>query len=510
MYPVPSTIVKLLSNIPWDNTYKDVLTFGSLSEQTQYFNSKAQFTFSNFTYQRYNPDRGQIAAIRIPILADTLYRCNYLMFQNSAHGNKWFYGFIRELNYINESVTEIIYELDIMQTWKFDYKIKECFVEREHTNDDSIGSNLVEENLELGDYVGGKPYIVPELTPENSSFCVLATFDSQLQPSSGAVYGMVYSGLAISYFNSVSDVQAFIRDADTAGKTDGIVSIFQFPSYFLSKSDLPYLKVLDKTRTKHYSDIDGYIPRNNKLFTYPYNFFYVTTSNGNTAEFKWEFFETNPIQVSIAGALSPNPQFLFIPKHYKISTGTQAGYNINEIMTLEGFPQCAYASDVYKVYLAQNATQLRTMAVTEGLKAIGHVASLDAGGLFNQAASVANTLAKINDMRVLPQQAKGNHSGNALYAMGVNNFTFFDMYITKKYARIIDDYFDMYGYATHLVKKPNVTGRRSWNYVKCINAQIKGNIPANDLSRIVQVFNDGVTFWHTDDIGNYSLNNSII
>lgn len=508
MYPAPSTIVKLLSNIPWDNTYNDVLTFGSLSEQTLYFNSKATFTFTNFTYQRYNPDRGQIAAIRIPILADTLYRCNYLMFQNSAHGNKWFYAFIRELNYINESVTEIIYELDIMQTWKFDYTIKECFVEREHTNDDSIGSNLVDENLELGDYVMGNPFVMPQFSPSNSKICVLASFDSMLQPSQGRKYANVYSGLSINIFDSVEDVQAFLKDVDFGGKTDGIVSIFQYPAAFIS--DDPRAIPIEITKSKHYSSIDGYVPRNNKLFTYPYNFLYVTNNNGNTAEFKWEFFETNPVVVTVFGALTPNPQFVLAPNNYKLTTGTSGDFNINEMITLEGFPQCAFTSDVYKVYLAQNATQLRTMAVTEGLKAIGNVASLDAGGLFNQAANIAHTLAKINDIKVLPQQAKGNQTGNTVYAMGMNSFALFDAYITRKYARIIDDYFDMYGYATHLVKKPNVVGRKSWNYVKCINAQIKGNIPANDLSRINQVFNDGCTFWHTDDIGNYSLDNSIV
>ena len=44
----------------------------------------------------------------------------------------------------------ITVQLDVMQTWYFDYTMRKCFVVREHTNDDTIGNNLIEENLATG------------------------------------------------------------------------------------------------------------------------------------------------------------------------------------------------------------------------------------------------------------------------------------------------------------------------------------------------------------------------
>lgn len=82
--------------------------------------------------------------------------------------------------------------------------------------------------------------------------------------------------------------------------------------------------------------------------------------------------------------------------------------------------------------------------------------------------------------------------------------------VRREFAEMIDEFFDMYGYAIERVKVPNVNGRRSWNYVKCQNSCHKGNMPANFLDQINDIFDAGITFWHTSDVGNYSLDNSIV
>ena len=46
------------------------------------------------------------------------------------------------------------------------------------------------------------------------------------------------------------------------------------------------------------------------------------------------------------------------------------------------------------------------------------------------------------------------------------------------------------------VKIPNVTGRTNWNYVKTIDANILGDIPQEDMQKLKDIFNSGVTFWH--------------
>lgn len=71
----------------------------------------------------------------------------------------------------------------------------------------------------------------------------------------------------------------------------------------------------------------------------------------------------------------------------------------------------------------------------------------------------------------------------------------------------LDQFFDMYGYATNSVKIPNEDSRENWNYVKTDNVIINGSMPVQDMRNIKAMYNRGVRFWHTTDVGNYSLSN---
>lgn len=68
----------------------------------------------------------------------------------------------------------------------------------------------------------------------------------------------------------------------------------------------------------------------------------------------------------------------------------------------------------------------------------------------------------------------------------------------------------MFGYATHRVKNPNTGGRNAWNYVETKNAIVKGDVPDYAARKMEDILNNGVTFWHVNDIGNYTLDNRIV
>lgn len=82
------------------------------------------------------------------------------------------------------------------------------------------------------------------------------------------------------------------------------------------------------------------------------------------------------------------------------------------------------------------------------------------------------------------------------HVRGRNGFSFYKMSIKQEYAKIIDNFFSMFGYKVNEVKIPNVTGRQNWNYVKTIDANILGDIPQEDMQKLKDIFNSGVTFWH--------------
>ena len=142
----PSTTVRVCQSIPLDNTYTDTILFTSKSAQESYFASKTKKVYSGLTYQRL-ASNSSTWAIFLEDVADYFYDCNYLCFQNGGFGNKWLYAFISDILYINENCTAITFEIDVMQTWLFDFEIKKSFIERMHVADDTISRNVVEEDL---------------------------------------------------------------------------------------------------------------------------------------------------------------------------------------------------------------------------------------------------------------------------------------------------------------------------------------------------------------------------
>lgn len=145
MYVKPNSDIYLLRGIPLDNRYEHTLWFGDTNSQHNYFAGKVKHHFTDVTYT------GKDDFVTVNITADNCYDCNYLMYQNKAFGRKWFYAFIKKVEYVSNDVTRIFYEIDIMQTWLHDYKMRKCFVEREHVTNDAIGSNTIPEPISFGE-----------------------------------------------------------------------------------------------------------------------------------------------------------------------------------------------------------------------------------------------------------------------------------------------------------------------------------------------------------------------
>ena len=145
MYIQPNTTIILLKGVPLDNTYSDTIYFNSLSEQETHFKGYTSKVFGSNSYQRIN--RGKI---RLEVKADSIYSYNYLMFKNTAYGNKWFYAFINSVEYVNDVTSEITFEIDVIQTWFFECILEASYVERETSSTDNIGENIAPEPVDLG------------------------------------------------------------------------------------------------------------------------------------------------------------------------------------------------------------------------------------------------------------------------------------------------------------------------------------------------------------------------
>lgn len=120
----PQTDLRLLK-VPLTLDNKNQLTFSTLNAQTSYFLGLPHLEINNISYQRKD------SIIRYPAHIDTIIQYNYCMYKNENYTNKWFYGFIIGMRYINDGMTEILIQTDVYQTWQFDITFKESFVERE-------------------------------------------------------------------------------------------------------------------------------------------------------------------------------------------------------------------------------------------------------------------------------------------------------------------------------------------------------------------------------------------
>lgn len=503
----PSSKVYFLQGIPFDREYKHTTKFATKSAQETYFLGKKKYEVERCTYLRVEQK------LSVPILADLLYNCPYLMFQNSGYGSKWFYAFITGVEYVNDNTTNVTYELDVYQTWQFDIDFKPSFVEREHTTVDTIGYNLVPEQLEIGDYkytdLGVSTlFSLYQIVVASTFKMVQDTFVS----ANGGMYGGVYSGLHYNVFSSFVECNRFLQRATEENKSDGIVSIFMLPIAFCYDYQETQPESFNLNRDKQYTHIDGYVPKNKKLFTYPYNTLYVTNNEGQSANYPFEYFTTNDCNFKVTGAMCCTPEVMLTPKNYK---GVSENYN--ESITVGNFPQCAYSIDTFRAFVAQNGLKMVAETGMNVARIVGGGATAYAtGGVLGASevvgglTGIMSTLTTLEERSTRPPQARGNQSSIINMANEIKGFQFYYAYIRAEFAKIIDDFFTMFGYATHRVKVPNINTRPVFNYVKTVDAVITGDVPTDDLTKIRNMFNRGVTLWRNpDNLGNYELNNSI-
>lgn len=148
MYINPNTDIYLCRDVQCDPDYRHTYYFGTAAAQLAFFTAKVKRAFDKNTYQRVR--RG---VCRIGCPADDLYDCNYLFFRNTAYGNKIFYAFVRNVEYVNDDVCDVFYEIDVIQTYLFDIVFDECFVERQTAETDGFGEHLEAESVEFGPIV---------------------------------------------------------------------------------------------------------------------------------------------------------------------------------------------------------------------------------------------------------------------------------------------------------------------------------------------------------------------
>lgn len=601
--PQSGTNVRLLSNIPFSNDYKNTRWFDTKSEQTTYFQSKPIVHRENeFNYQRIE---GQ-TFIRVKEHIDKLWGANYLMFQNAQYNNKWFYAFITKLEYENKQTTNVHFQIDVFQTWKFEMDFKPSYVVREHTklwnSDGSPVINTVNEGLDYGtDYdvvetgrvmpTGGYKWLVIASktsigdglgtntikastigTPQPLVYYVAPFKDNGQTPNiyiekikQGSPISGNPSDILETLYTSVSSVNdivsVYVTDyiglETTFDASDNLITfpdngnLLAFTEIRNGNTDTNFVilrvdKVVNFKPEYHTVFNNKYGGFNSvyesKLLMYPYTVLQATDFKGNTTDFKIEYINDDEIRIAFKGSLgTSNYTSVNINAYNRYEGDGQRELTSNESALIMNNPNdVAILTDMLASYLQGNRNSLQNQKasiafngimgavggawggavsgasgyVGGGLGAVAGVGSAITGvaqGLGNMQLQLQGLQAKIHDINNTPPQVAKMGSNTAYdYGNGYNGVFFLKKQIKPEYIKKLRDYFNVFGYKLNEVKIPNFHTRKYWNYVQTASCVITGNFNNEDLNELKSVFDNGITFWHNDDVGNYARDNEVI
>lgn len=544
----PDTDVYLIK-CPLESDQSNQLTFSTRNAQETYFKSLPKISLEQFSYQRKDN------YIRIPQHIDSIINYNYVMYKNNNYSNRWFYAFISDMEYINDQCTNVYIKTDVYQTWAQDLTWKQCFIEREHVSDDTVGAHTLEEDLPTGEYIVNS-YDEYGITNPNEFAVVVQVTDLPSDMTAAGsdrfkyaqkVYGGLPNGcwLIVMPYNSMyslyESLNALIEWYDYDGRADAVIAMYVVPKalfpatyegpeydsddrahgfsgWFIPASTTTY-NIGTHSWTRN-STIDGYTPRNKRLLCYPYNYLLMTNNGGDDVEYRWEEFTSANATFQLDALVNQGCDQKLRPTNYK-RTNASGGYEWS--LTGQKLPTLSWKSDYYLNWQAQNGATAAAKQARRGidnfnkadnvLEFVGGLAEMIGSGVSGGLGQITNKFSGAETRaETTPDTSKGNsNSGDINFTLGKTCFTGYKMSVRAEVARIIDNYFDRFGYKVLASKVPNFNTRVNWNYIKLIECDVIADIPQGDLDEIKKIFTKGITLWHNPTtFMDYTQNNNIV
>jgi hypothetical protein len=588
--PLSGSNIRFLSGVPFYSDYKHTRWFDTITDQTNWFSLRSVVhSMINVAPTYFNKnDRGHF--IRVDKNKDQLWGTNYVIFQNTDYNNKWFYGFVDHLEYVNKAVTNVYFHIDVLQTWMFEMNFKPSYIVREHCKlweaDGTPVINTQDEGLNYGTeydtssvtqftpYDGYKWLVIlskvwihdvtaqdnlphPTVigTPQPLSVYITPFKDNDTVPQviQADGNGMIVSKPTKVLLNLYTDTDA-VNNIVSLYVTDftGIPVTYTDNTFTLSEGmepvqvqggsdgacNLIHVKDVLSFDTLEYNNGDkwtGYTPvKESKLMLSPYTQLILDDFRGNRVTYKTEYINDSELKLLVKGSVGTSNKTSYGIKEYNFSANGLQDSVSDEFALINNEPNdIPIITNMLSAYIQGNRNSLQTQkdhiffngyaSILGGLiplaGAVGEGNTLAQGssslgilsGAANTVMSIQKINAKIKDITNTPPSI-AKMGSNTSYTLG-NGYD--GVYIIKKqikpeYIQKLESFFNMYGYKVNEVKLPNFHTRQYWNYVQTTSCVIQGNFNNEDLHELKMIFDSGITLWHTDDIGNYSLENEVI
>lgn len=554
---VPNGQIRFLTQIPIDANYENSLDFLSEVEQRTYFLSQQP------VHTMLGATRIRDGVIAVNSLADNLLSANYMMFQNTNFSNKWFYAFITNIEYVNNNMSHVYYQIDDIQTWLFDVQLAQCFVEREHTATDGMFEHLVDEGINVSEYVVSNEIITadgtdadkhkyynrwgymlwmgerPQLYYDTETGKITdADFETtNIQINAGVLSGAFSLGGALNRadgtwyeissewdelswndMNPLEKLNCYIYWAVRKNRADTLLGLYIYPYELISFSDYsigrnPITTYLNSPTFTRGERINGYLPVNAKLYNSPYCIHQIESTDGQKEILQPEYCLTQELGYEVLCCNSMTPALILVPMQYE-----GENYCWKKAITIDNFPQCAIPIDGYEAWVASGGlakTIINTASgvINGGIGMSRSIAKEDTIGTVANALSIGTSIANnVVDMTVaknLPAISKGTQNPMPLTANRLVGFHFRKKCATSDVLKSIDDYFTMFGYKVNKLKQPSRRNRPHFTYLKTKGLHVNGGAPADAIQRIETIYDNGIRFWvNPAEVGNYNVNNA--
>lgn len=426
-------MIKMLQGYPYDNKYDYSKSFNTKIEQTNYFN-----TFTSIIDNEYNEDdeQGYIkenSSFNVNHNYDYLVSVgvNYIIFDN---GYKEIFAFITSKEYLSEDITRLNYEVDVIQTFMFDFTIGNSFIERKVCSiaeiaDFDEGLNIGEHSLtsESVAFIKGAKYFAMFSGIKN--FEVTMTVEGNIThyaeiPSSNAKPSTIIDGVnyPLFFMPLTGDViPSLLSDHPS------LVGIVRFPNctFTTQQIKIPYLMKTDDIglgkpvymTVDYLSDVcvtissspnsgsGGNVLKNEIVDFFPYTYYILTDGECEPLIMKPQYL---PTWIVVEGryALSHQPIERFYVNNYKGDTLGKI-YNITNTNQM----MLPTATSQGMSYISANGGSLKMQRdnavignVLNGVATVG--AAIATSGMSLAMGGVQSTVGGINQIRESDQRSQ--------------------------------------------------------------------------------------------------------
>ena len=164
-------MIRLIKNYPYDNKYDYTKLFPTKTQQNSYFNSFNHILIDEGEEEGYIRE-GETFIVDYNYDYLVSQGVNYVIWNN---GHKDLYCFIYKKEYVDEELTRLYYEIDVLNTFCFDITIKNSFIERKSCNIDEVSE--YDEGFDIGEHMITD--VMTELPKHYSYYAMFNGFKNQ-------------------------------------------------------------------------------------------------------------------------------------------------------------------------------------------------------------------------------------------------------------------------------------------------------------------------------------------